>query len=29
MKYLMLDKDDITKSYGKISKKRIIKRIGF
>ena len=29
MNYLMLDKDDITKSYGKIFKKRIIKRIGF
>ena len=25
MNYLMLDKDDITKSYGKISKKELLK----
>lgn len=29
MNYLMLDKDDITKSYGKISKKELLKELGF
>ena len=29
MNYLMLDKDDITKSYGKISKKKLLKELGF
>lgn len=27
MNYLMLDKDDITKSYGKISKKELLKEL--
>ncbi len=29
MNYLMLDKDDITKSYGKISKKELLKELDF